>query len=459
MIEEEGTGLGVFGKAGGAGFGGAGGEGGTGGVGIVGQVGEFDGGGDGIAANGTDIVKVVHILGVRQQADGLNDFRRKVTRQVLKGHVGVFHNIVQERDASGRLVRHLFGKVEGMKDIRNAATVELSMMGGIGDLHGFEGERGVNHGLLREIYATDGAGAFRDEGRDGLGASGGGAGAPWREGATGREAAGRRDGAGDVLQAGLVEAEGGNRGEETLRVRMARGGENVADGAALDNASGVHDVEALHVVGDDAEIVRDEQDGHVTLGGKLVHHAEDTALGGDVKRGGGFIGNQEARLGGEGHGEHNTLALAAGEAAGIGIGGTGGVRQTNVRQERKDTFAARRAGHRGKSLGDLVADAEDGVEARHRVLEDVGDAAAAGLAQGVRVAQEVTSGEADMPGAVGAIGGREGRDGEGRDGLAAPALADERDAFTGIDVETDAGDGRDLATGRAEGDAEVLNLQ
>ena len=64
-----------------------------------------------------------------------------------------------------------------------------------------------------------------------------------------------------------------------------------------------------------------------------------------------------------------------------------------------------------------------------------------------------------MPGAVGAIGGREGRDGEGRDGLAAPALADERDAFTGIDVETDAGDGRDLATGRAEGDAEVLNLQ
>ena len=280
-------------------------------------------------------------------------------------------------------------------------------------------------------------------------------------GGTASEQAGvaRRDSAGDVLQAGLVEAEGGNRGEETLRVRMARGGENVADGAALDNASGVHDVEALHVVGDDAEIVRDEQDGHVALGGQFVHHAEDTALGGDVKRGGGFVGNQEARLGGQGHGEHDALALSAGEAAGIRVGGAGGVRQADIRQEGEDTFTTRRTGHRGKGLGDLVADAEDGVEARHRVLEDVGDAAAAGLAQGLVVAQKVASGEADTAGTVGAVGGREGRHGKGGDGLAAPALADERDAFAGVDVEADAGDGRDLAAGCAEGDAEVLNLQ
>lgn len=36
LVEEEGTGLGVFGKAGGAGFGGTGGEGGAGGIGVVG---------------------------------------------------------------------------------------------------------------------------------------------------------------------------------------------------------------------------------------------------------------------------------------------------------------------------------------------------------------------------------------------------------------------------------------
>ena len=284
-------------------------------------------------------------------------------------------------------------------------------------------------------------------------------GAPWREGATGREAAGRRDGAGDVLQAGLVEAEGGDGGEESLRVRMARGGENITHGAALDNTPGVHDVEALHIVGDDAEVVRDEEDGHVAFTGEFVHHAEDAALSGDVKRGGGFIGNQEAGFSGEGHGKHDALALATGESAGIGVSGAGGVRQTDIRQERKDAFAARRTRHRGKGLGDLVADTKDRVEARHRVLEDVGDTTATGLAQGLCVTQEVASGKTDMSGAMGAVGGREGRDGEGRDGLAAPALADERDAFAGVDMEADAGDGRDLATGCAEGDAEVLNLQ
>ncbi len=51
-----------------------------------------------------------------------------------------------------------------------------------------------------------------------------------------------------------------NRAEEADRVRMLRRGEERVDRGLLDNAARVHDGDVLRELGDDAEVVRDEDD-------------------------------------------------------------------------------------------------------------------------------------------------------------------------------------------------------
>ena len=114
---------------------------------------------------------------------------------------------------------------------------------------------------------------------------------------------------------------------------------------------------------------------------------------------------------------------------------------------------------REDGFGDLVADAHDGVERGHGLLEDHGDGAAAVRAHlifaeseevfgfGVRLA-----GEADAAGEV-RRGRKEAEQGEGGGGLAGAGLADEAEGLAGSDVEGDAVDG--LVPG--EGDAEIAD--
>jgi hypothetical protein len=80
---------------------------------------------------------------------------------------------------------------------------------------------------------------------------------------------------------------------------------------------------------------------------------------------------------------------------------------------------------------DLVADGEDGVERRHRLLEDHRDSVAAQLSQGARVeTDEVLALEQDAPAGDAARRLRdEAQEGKGRHRLAAARLADEAQAL------------------------------
>src|SRR5581483_10438182 len=51
----------------------------------------------------------------------------------------------------------------------------------------------------------------------------------------------------------------GDRGQERLRVRVERAGEEVARGRELDDLAEVHDRDAVGDVADDGEVVRDEE--------------------------------------------------------------------------------------------------------------------------------------------------------------------------------------------------------
>src|SRR5687767_971528 len=58
----------------------------------------------------------------------------------------------------------------------------------------------------------------------------------------------------------------GNRGKETLGVRMRWIGEQPLRGSFFDDLTGVHHSDPIGASGNDSEIVRDQQDGHAPAG-------------------------------------------------------------------------------------------------------------------------------------------------------------------------------------------------
>jgi hypothetical protein len=100
-------------------------------------------------------------------------------------------------------------------------------------------------------------------------------------------------------------------------------------GTFFNDAPGVHNGDAIGDLGDDTEIVSDEEEREFHFAAELVEQLEDLFLDGDVKSGGGLIGDEQFGIGGESHGDHDALAKSAGElmrkltGADLGLGDGG----------------------------------------------------------------------------------------------------------------------------------------
>ena len=68
---------------------------------------------------------------------------------------------------------------------------------------------------------------------------------------------------------------------------------------------------------DNAKIVGDEKDSHAEFGNKVLHQVDDLGLNSDVERRCRLVGDQELGFGRKRHGDHGTLAHAAGKLEGI----------------------------------------------------------------------------------------------------------------------------------------------
>ena len=159
-------------------------------------------------------------------------------------------------------------------------------------------------------------------------------------------------------------------------------GEDLFRRTLLDDAAGIHDDHVVRHLRDDAKVMRDEHDGGVDAILEVAQQVEDLRLNGHVERRGGLIGDDELGAACKRHGDHDALAHTAGEL---------------VREHLVDALAVGDADHlkeldgacldllfvvalfvvQGDDLIDLVADAEDGVQRGHRLLEDHGDEVAA----------------------------------------------------------------------------------
>lgn len=279
--------------------------------------------------------------------------------------------------------------------------------------------------------------------------------APLCERAPGRQCGRVRWGAGDGCKgapaADVVDP--GHRAQQGGRVGVARPGEDLRHAALLDRAARVHHDHVRAEFGDDAHVVGDDRDGDAEFAAEPVEQAEDLRLDGDVKGGGGLVGDEEGGVVGERDGDDDALAHPAGELVrivvdlGVDVGDAYGLEEfARPLPGLRAAVAVRR--HR---LDDLLADPHRRIEGGLRILEDHGDLAAAprthlALGKGEQVGAAVTdaargdfAGDAQHP-----------HHRAGGDGLAGAGFADDAEHLPRPNLEAHVVDGSDRAAGHPE---------
>ncbi len=144
-----------------------------------------------------------------------------------------------------------------------------------------------------------------------------------RQGAAGMEAAasrrvdqignGARDGA--QLRAALLDPR--HTLEQPQSVWVLRGAQNLPGRGDLDKLAGVHHADAVARFGHDAEIVSDQDHPHPALALQAHQEGQNLVLDRHVEGSGRLIGEEEARVGGDGDGNHHALRHAAAELVGV----------------------------------------------------------------------------------------------------------------------------------------------
>ena len=171
----------------------------------------------------------------------------------------------------------------------------------------------------------------------------------------------------------------------------------------------------------------------------LLQELQDLGLHRDVERRGRLVGDQEVGFVGERHGDHDALALAAGELVRIGAEPLLRVANADFGQQFEDALARPLAGRPlmdRQDLADLPLDRVQRIERRHRLLEDHGDAVAADPAQFlVGRGEQIMAVEQDLA-AFGCSRRRIGQQlqhRERRHRLARAGFADQRDGLARAD--------------------------
>ena len=151
------------------------------------------------------------------------------------------------------------------------------------------------------------------------------------------------------------------------------------DRALLGDPAGVHDQHPVARLGDDRQVVGDEDQRQAELVAEALEQLEDLGLDHDVEGGRRLVADDDRRVAGEGHRDHRPLAHAARQL----------VRDTPLPRfcgmptssssspARLRACSSRLARGALDRLGDLVADPLDRVERVHRALEDDADLAPA----------------------------------------------------------------------------------
>ena len=149
-------------------------------------------------------------------------------------------------------------------------------------------------------------------------------------------------------------------------------------GALLDDPPSIHHRNPVGDRTDDRQVVRDVQKRQPGLVGKAPDLSQQSLLNDDVETGRGLVEDDHGRPADERDRNRDTLLLSAGQLMRKPLPERTGVRQVHLSQCIFDgapagVFGAMRPEHRG----DLVADADRGIQCRCRLLRHVRDEPAA----------------------------------------------------------------------------------
>ena len=172
----------------------------------------------------------------------------------------------------------------------------------------------------------------------------------------------------------------GHGAEQSLRVRIAGRGEEFARFGLLENLSGVHHDDVVGHAGDDAEVVRDENDARPGVDFELFDEFENLGLNRHVERGGRLVGDEQFRLARKRHGDHHALSHAAGKFVRVAIDAHSCIGYADRLQHFDGVFVSllfRVTEMKPRNLHQLFRDAHERIERGHRVLKNHADALAA----------------------------------------------------------------------------------
>ena len=241
---------------------------------------------------------------------------------------------------------------------------------------------------------------------------------------------------------------------------MTRLMEDRADVASLHNLAGIHDAHPVAELGDDAQMVGDEEDGAADLALQGFQELDRGELQGGVQRRRRLVGDQKLGLRHQGHGDDDALAHAAREFMRVLLQAALGIGQAHTAQHLDGAGALGRlaAGAPVLDVHHLPADGEHRIEGRHGVLEHHGDPLPAQPAHGIGVErQQILAGERDAPALDHGIGRHQPQDRLDEARLAAAALAHDADDLPGRHLERDVAQRAEHPLVGAVGEVETLD--
>ncbi len=128
--------------------------------------------------------------------------------------------------------------------------------------------------------------------------------------------------------------------EQLARVGIDRRVEDLVEIAALDDQAVVHDQHPVGDLGDDAEVVGDQDRRQAAFAVEPLEQGEDLGLHGDVERRRRLVGDQDLGLERQRHRDHRPLAHPARELVRVVVDALGGVGDAD-RVEQLDRALAR----------------------------------------------------------------------------------------------------------------------
>ena len=206
----------------------------------------------------------------------------------------------------------------------------------------------------------------------------------------------------------------------------------------LDDRPVVHDCDPVGDLRDHRKIVAHQEHAGAARAHQFLEQPQNIRLRADIERGGGLIGDDQRRRQDHGHGNGDALPLSAGQLVRQPV-------ELDVAQAHSIEGLAGEPSRLGRAaryvqphrLGDLIADADQGIERRHRLLEDHADATSADRLQ-LRLAHRVDRSvlEIHRPRHTRRVR-QESHDGEGRHGFSRARLADQSEDLAARHLQAD----------------------